>query len=100
MPVKVIEDTTRSGKAKRRLSASQTKTPFNVSMMFSRDEYIVFKSWFANTTKYGLLSFGFPKIDGNNPSDIGEYRFVADSSIRTENLGGLFVKCTMQWEEV
>lgn len=82
------------------MSCAQSKTPFSVSMIFSRAEYAVFKDWFENTTLFGLYSFGFPKIDGSSSSQTSEYRFVAGTSIKTENLGGLFVKCSMQWEEV
>lgn len=94
-----ICDKTRSGKQKRRLSASQEKKQYNVSFIFNYKEYLLFSDWYRNTLRYGLHSFYFPKIDEIN-GDNTEYRFADGGSPQYENTSGKIIKVTMIWEEV
>lgn len=96
-PSGVIEDETKSGKVKRRATLTMKKPQFNVSMLFSLQEYEYFIEWYKSTTLYGALSFSFPKIDG---AGLGVYRFIAGTSPQFNNPNGIYVECTMQWEEV
>ena len=90
-----ISDETLSGKTKRRMAHSLAKRPFSVSMIFTYDEYSLFKTWYHDTIKLGTLSFNFPTIDGTGTS---EYRFTIPPSYSNES--GILIKCSMEWEEV
>lgn len=97
-----IEDKTRSGKGKRRLSASQSKRQFNVKIRFKFEEQQRFSAWYQNECRYGLYSFGYPRIDevGHNTSHIREYRFAKGGQPKYSNPSGNLIDCTMVWEEV
>ena len=92
-----ISDPTLSGKQKRRMSHSMAKRPFQISMLFTYNEYVNFSAWYQTTIKFGTLSFAFPKIDG---SGTGEYRFAEGGEPQYSNESGQLIKCTMAWEEV
>lgn len=94
-----ICDNTRSGKQKRRLSASQTKKQYNVSFNFNYREYLLFSDWYQNTLRYGFHSFYFPKIDEINGNEV-EYRFADGGNPSYENNSGKIIKASMIWEEV
>lgn len=97
-----IEDTTRSGKGKRRGALRQAKRPFNVRMNFSYAQYVAFRNWYKNEDKKGLLSFGFPNLDrvGHDTTDIKEYQFAKGGSPKYSNPSAKIIQCTMTWEEV
>lgn len=92
-----ISDPTLSGKQKRRMAHSMTKRPFQVSMMFTYTEYLLFSNWYQETLKFGTLSFTFPKIDGVGES---EYRFAEGGEPSYSNESGDKIRCSMVWEEV
>lgn len=92
-----ISDPTLSGKQKRRMSASMAKRTFNVSFLFSYNEYLLFSNWYQNSIKYGTLSFEFPKIDGTGNA---EYRIASGGAPQYSNQSGKVIQCTMVWEEV
>lgn len=92
-----ISDPTLSGKTKRRMASSMAKRPFEVSMLFTYEEYLLFSYWYQNDIKFGTLSFEFPIIDG---SGTGEYRFADGGAPHYSNESGKLIKCTMTWEEV
>jgi hypothetical protein len=62
------------------------------------DEYRIFESWYDNTTRKGLFTFGFPKIN-DNTGTVTEYRFTPGTRPAVSNPGGLVVDVSMQWEE-
>ena len=98
-PTNFIEDTTRSGKRKRRLYATQKKKVYQIRMNFPHSEYVTFDAWFETTLKHGLYSFYFPAIDKSiNGNKI--YRFTKDGAPRYTNPSGKIVGCTMIWEEM
>lgn len=99
-PTSFIEDETRSGKMKRRLSKSYSKREFSVKMRFSLTEYRYFRGWFENTLKRGVYAFHFPKIDSDNPSEISVYRFTSEGVPSYENSAGKIIDVSMKWEEV
>lgn len=99
MPICVIADETRCGKKKVRPSTQLAPDSFNVSMNFTYEEYVLFKSWFKTTLRKGAVSFMYPEIDAINGQD-KEYRFVPGSTIEPDNPGGKIVHVPMQWEEV
>lgn len=105
-PILFIEDETRSGKRKRRLSATQQPRSFSVKFVFTETEYHTFDDWFKNTLKSGLYSFYFPVIDSSNKYDSNYdiinkvYRIAKDGSPQYENTSGRLVSCTMKWEEL
>ena len=92
-----ISDPTLSGKQKRRMAHSMAKRQFQVSMLFTYDEYSTFSSWYQETLKYGTLSFAFPKIDGIGNA---EYRFAEGGEPSYSNESGKMIRCSMVWEEV
>lgn len=94
------EDTTRSGKTKRRMMASMGKRPVSVKMRLTYTQYTLFKTWYANTCKYGTLSFGYPRVDGTNRADIVEYRFATGGMPSYSNPTGKYIDVSMKWEEV
>lgn len=93
-----VEDTTRSGKTKRRLANSCAKRQFGVKMLFTYDEYVAFKAWYKNVCRNGFYSFTFPSIDTKTGTSV--YRFVADNVPEYSNPSGDKIECSMQWEEV
>jgi len=95
----VIEDKTRSGKTKRRLSHSQAKRPFTVKFRFTESQYEEFETWWENVCCFGLNSFKFKQINSSNGSD-KEYRVVAGSAPSYSNPSGDLIECSMNWEEV
>lgn len=92
-----ISDKTLSGKTKRRMSASMAKRPFNVTMLFTYTEYLLFSYWYQNNLKFGTLSFEFPKIDGSGNA---EYQIAEGGAPSYSNTGGDKIQCSMVWEEV
>jgi hypothetical protein len=62
-------------------------------------EYRILEDWYINTTRKGVFSFGFPKIN-DNTGEITEYRFAPESRIVVSNPGGLIVEVSMEWVEV
>ena len=98
-PVAIIEDTTRSGKVKRRLAYSMEKRSFEVGFNFTYDEYSAFRTWFTDTILQGSLSFLFPQID-NADRALKEYRISKSGFPKYTNISGKIIKCTMVWEEV
>lgn len=98
--IQFIEDETRSGKRKRRLSATQGKRPFSVKMRLSENEYHLFDAWFTNNLKGGLYSFYFPVIDNSNLTTFKVYRFSKDGAPQYSNPSGKLVDVSMKWEEM
>lgn len=92
-----ISDPTLSGKQKRRKAHSMAKRPFQVSMLFTYDEYEDFSEWYQDDLEFGTLSFSFPKIDGTGDA---EYIFAEGGEPQYSNESGKLIKCTMTWEEV
>lgn len=76
------------------------KKPFNVKMRFTYDELVLFNHWYETECFYGLNSFAFPKIDSKNKTLEREYRFVAGTAPKYNELSASVIECTMQWEEV
>jgi hypothetical protein len=62
------------------------------------EEYQLFENWYTYTTRKGVLTFGFPKVNDNS-GNIREYRFTPGSRLSVSNPGGLVVDVSMQWEE-
>lgn len=94
------EDETRSGKRKRRQYASQTKREFSVKMRFTLKEYELFNTWYTDVICYGLYAFYFHKVDSNSKSETKVYRFTSDGAPSFSNVSGIYVDCSMKWEEV
>lgn len=95
-----VEDETRSGKTKRRLSHTMEKRKFSVSFLFDYSEYVIFKQWFNDVTKKGFYSFMFPQIDVLGGGADTEYRFVSDGAPKYSNPNGSKIEVSMDWEEV
>lgn len=95
-----VEDTTRSGKTKRRLANTGSKRQFTVRQIFTYNEYITFKSWYQNTCRKGFFSFAFPAIDIKGTRTLNEYRFVSGTAPEYSNILGDKIECKMTWEEV
>lgn len=96
-----ISDTTRSGKAKRRLAHSMGKRTFSVKMRFTIPEYELFKQWYRSDLLYGANSFIFPhavdEVDGIENAT--EYRFTSGSSPKYTNNSADYIDVSMEWEE-
>lgn len=90
----VISDTMRSGKKKTRLASSTVPTSVSVVMIFTRDEYAIFETWFKTSLRFGALTFQFPKIAGSGNA---EYRILPSPSF--SQWGADTIKATMKWEE-
>lgn len=98
----VIEDTTLSGRAKRRFRGSYAKRTFSVKMIFTLDEYRLFNEWYQNKCRLGFYPFNFPTIDAVSGSGAktSVYRFAAGSPPSYSNPSGNRIEVTMSWEEV
>lgn len=99
-PVKVIEDTTRSGKPKRRMAHTFARKKISIVMKFKEEEYRQFITWFELELLSGANYFYFPRVDSSDSSDIGVYCISADSSVKGINESGKIIKVQMTWEEV
>lgn len=97
-PSNFIEDTTRSGKRKRRLYATQQKKTFQIKMMFTLEEYAIFDEWFREVLKFGLYSFYFPRIDSSANTN-AVYKIAQGGDPKYSNPSGRMIECTMVWEE-
>lgn len=94
-----VEDTTRSGKAKRRIATTQAVEKYNVSFLFTVDEYKEFTLWYNNDCRRGFNSFDFPQIDGFGKTLV-EYRFAKGGAPKYSNPSGDMIQATMIWEKV
>jgi hypothetical protein len=99
LPSGTIADKTRSGKDKVRAGHASEPKFFKVSIRMQLAEYRIFESWYVNTTRKGVFSFGFPKLNDNS-GVIVEYRFNPGSKPAVSNPGGLIVDVSMEWLEV
>jgi hypothetical protein len=63
------------------------------------DEYRIFENWYIYTTRKGVFSFGFPKINDDS-GVITEYLFNPGSKPSISNPGGLVTDVSMEWLEV
>lgn len=95
-----IEDKTRSGKTKRRISSSNEKRPFDVKFIFNITEYNNFTYWYNVTCRKGFETFMFPKLDAIGGNQIGYYRIAKGGAPKYTNTSGDNITCTMKWEEV
>lgn len=97
-----LEDTSLSGKKKRRIAHSMEKRTFAVTMRFTVSEYTDFETWYNTYTRKGVYAFTFPRIDAVNQNDTENaiYRFVDGSAPKYSNPSGDLIECTMEWEEV
>jgi len=95
IPTRVIRDTMRSGKEKKRLSSSSIPDTFPVVMRFTLSEWEIFKAWFKFSLRGGLLNFAFPAIAGTGT---GEYEILSD--LAWSQLGANTVKVTMTWRSI
>ena len=97
-----LEDTSLSGKTKRRIAHSMEKRVFAVTMRFTLSEYTDFESWYNTVCRKGVYAFTFPRIDAINQNDTPNaiYRFVNGSAPKYSNPSGDLVECAMEWEEV
>jgi hypothetical protein len=77
--------------------ASEPKS-FAVAMNLPLAEYRILESWYVNTTRKGVFSFGFPKINDAAGAMV-EYRFVPGSKIAVSNPGALILNIRMEWIE-
>jgi hypothetical protein len=99
LPPGTIADQTRSGKYKVRAGHVTAPKSFSVTMRIYLNEYRIFESWYINTTRKGVLSFGFPKLNDNS-GIIAEYRFNPGSALSISNPGALVIDVGMEWLEV
>lgn len=97
-PVGVKADETRCGRKKTRPSSQLAPKTFDVQMVFTLEEFRLFRAWFDGPCMRGAMSFAFPRID-DDTGDPVEYRFAAGSSWSWSNESGRIVRVTMQWEE-
>lgn len=100
VPVGVIADQTRCGRKRFRPANQLAPRKFSVVMKFNYDEFVRFENWFANDLMHGALTFAFPRINGNDSTDLVEYRFVDGSSYSWENTSGKMITVSMEWETV
>jgi hypothetical protein len=98
LPSGTIADKTRSGKYMVRAGHATEPRSFRVTLRMYLNEYRLFETWYNNTTRKGVLSFGFPKIN-DNTGVIAEYRFVPGSKISVSNPGALILDVNMEWVE-
>jgi hypothetical protein len=99
LPSGTIADKTRSGKYKVRAGHASAPKSFNVTIRMYLGEYRILEDWYVNTTRKGVLSFGFPKLNDNS-GVITEYRFAPNSTISVSNPGALVVEVSMEWLEI
>jgi hypothetical protein len=99
LPSGTIADPTRSGKYKVRAGHASQPKSFVVTMNIPLAEYRILENWYINTTRKGVFSFGFPKIN-DNTGVIVEYRFAPGSKISVSNPGALILNIKMEWLEV
>jgi hypothetical protein len=98
LPSGTIADQTRSGKYKVRAGHASEPKSFSVAMNMPLEEYRILESWYLSTTRKGVLSFGFPRINDNS-GVIAEYRFAPGSRISVSNPGALILNVSMEWLE-
>lgn len=99
LPSGYIEDETKSGKKKRRASATMAPTTYKCTLHMTYTEYVWFKQWYMVACRKGTMSFALPAIDSKDESVEREYRF-AGKGINVSNPGGDVVKLTFDLEEV
>lgn len=99
LPVGFIEDTTLSGKKKRRMASAQKPEVFKCVLHMTKQEYVWFKDWYKIACRQGTLSFALPRIDGVDEEEEVEYQF-ANNNISAINVGGDVVKLSFSLEEV
>ena len=99
LPNGYIEDTTKSGKKKRRAAHSQKPETYKCVLHMTQQEYIWFKDWYNIACRRGVMSFPLPMIDGGLDAPEVEYQFSGDN-ISVSNAGGDVVKLSFSLEEV
>jgi hypothetical protein len=67
-------------------------------MRIPLEEYRILEYWYVNTTRKGVFSFGFPKVNDNS-GVLTEYRFNPGSALSVSNPGGLILDVSMEWVE-
>ena len=92
-----IEDTTRSGKTRRRFAHTMQKRPFSVAMRFTPAEYNIFTDWYNSVIMKGFHSFLFPKVDSVGSAMV-EYRIT--QAPKYQNTKYNYIDVSMQWEQV
>jgi hypothetical protein len=98
LPSGTIADGTRCGKDKVRAGHASESKSFAVTMNIPLNEYRILENWYINSTRKGVFSFAFPKINDNTGA-IVEYRFAPGSKISVSNPGALIVNIKMEWLE-
>lgn len=99
IPFKFIEDTTKSGKSKRRYANTNARRTFQCSLYFTLSEYEKFITWFNNDLKGGSLSFGLPQIDAKDGQMLA-YVFSGNGGISVNNPDGDVLKVSFTLEEL
>lgn len=99
LPSGYIEDTTKSGKKKRRFASTQTPTSYKCVLHMTKKEYDIFKSWYNGNCRRGAISFALPAIDGGENAPEVEYQFTG-KSIQISNVGGDVIKVSFTLQEV
>jgi hypothetical protein len=98
LPSGTISDQTRSGKYTVRAAHVTAPKSFSVTIRMYLEEYRIFEGWYINTTRKGVFSFGFPKLNDNS-GVITEYRFAPGSDLSVSNPGALVLEVSMEWLE-
>ena len=99
LPNGYIEDTTKSGKKKRRAAHSQKPEVYKCVLHMTKTEYGYFKDWYNIACRRGVMSFLIPRIDGGEDAPDVEYQFAGEN-ISVSNVGGDVVKLSFSLEEV
>ena len=92
----VILDTTRCGKKQSRPSSQLAPNTYSIKMMFNRNEFLTFKTWYEVSLRRGALTFSFPDIFTSLTEK--EYRIVG--GYNWDNPSAEIFNVTMEWEEV
>jgi hypothetical protein len=98
LPSGTIADQTRSGKYKGRAGHVSDPKSFSVTIRMYLEEYRIFEAWYIHTTRKGVFSFGFPKLNDNS-GELVEYRFAPGSTLSVSNPGALVLDVSMEWLE-
>ena len=96
LPLGVILENTRSGKKKSRPANQLEGKIFDIQMIFSYEEYLLFENWYTINLRNGAETFSFPDVFNSLVNK--EYRIVSTPTFSNES--GKVIKCSMQWEEV
>lgn len=99
IPFKFIEDTTKSGKTKRRFAKTSSLRTFNCKLHFTLAEYEKFIEWFDYDLKGGALSFGLPRIDAKDGQMLA-YQFSGNSGISVNNPDGDILEVSFTLQEI